>query len=294
MYVAGGLYGNIEALDAILAMRDAESARGKRVDLVFNGDFNWFNTDPESFAAINKTVLAHTAIQGNVEAEIGTPSAGGCGCNYPDDVDDVFAVRSDDIMGQLQRASIGFLEIREALARLPMIRVVRVGDVRVGIVHGDAESLAGWNFAADRLAGIAPALHSYVACCFRDAGVTAFACTHTCFPYARVFHVDGASRIIVNNGAAGMANFTATTYGLITRISTDTHVPAHSLYGATIDRVRFDAVPVRFDHARWLGRFLANWPPNTPAHMSYFDRIVNGPRFSLRDAIGEGVVGIER
>jgi hypothetical protein len=161
--------------------------------------------------------------------------------------------------------------------------------LRVGIVHGDAESLAGWGFAADHLAAADAPARERIATYFRDADVNAFACTHTCLPYASAYTVDGVRRLIINNGAAGMANFTATTYGLITRISIERDVPPESLYGVTVDGVRFDAMPVDFDHAAWRGRFTANWPPGSPAYLSYYDRIVAGPRFNLRDAIGEGV-----
>lgn len=39
LYVIGGLYGNLPALSAILAMAAREAAP---VTLCFNGDFNWF------------------------------------------------------------------------------------------------------------------------------------------------------------------------------------------------------------------------------------------------------------
>ena len=40
---------------------------------------------------------------------------------------------------------------RERLARLPIHLVTQVGGLRVGIVHGDATSLAGWRFAREEL-----------------------------------------------------------------------------------------------------------------------------------------------
>ena len=44
LYVVGGLYGNPFALAAALALAGEEDAA-----LVFNGDFNWFNVDPDGF-----------------------------------------------------------------------------------------------------------------------------------------------------------------------------------------------------------------------------------------------------
>ena len=38
--------------------------------LVFNGDFNWFNADAMAFEGINRVVLQHVALRGNVETEL--------------------------------------------------------------------------------------------------------------------------------------------------------------------------------------------------------------------------------
>src|SRR5688572_10722139 len=68
---------------------------------------------------------------------------------------------------------------------------------------------------------------------FEDTGVAAFACTHTCLPFAQVFllllvvtycHIktiddDKSRKLIINNGSAGMPNFRGTKFGLLTRIA---------------------------------------------------------------------------
>jgi len=64
-YVVGGLYGNAAALAAIKAMAAAENA-----ELVFNGDFHWFDADPDWFAEIEHGVAPYRALRGNVETEI--------------------------------------------------------------------------------------------------------------------------------------------------------------------------------------------------------------------------------
>jgi hypothetical protein len=69
LYVIGALYGNPFALDAIDELAAGEQAVPT---LVFNGDFNWFEVDPEGFAGLNARVLAHAAIRGNVETELAT------------------------------------------------------------------------------------------------------------------------------------------------------------------------------------------------------------------------------
>ena len=72
LYVVGGLYGNQPALDQVLALFEQE--RGDK-RLFFNGDFNWFNTDPVAFERLNRQVLAHDALRGNVETELASESA---------------------------------------------------------------------------------------------------------------------------------------------------------------------------------------------------------------------------
>jgi hypothetical protein len=296
VYVIGGLYGNLDALHEVLRMKEAEEKRGTKVALVFNGDHNWFDVDSASFREINQVALESVSIRGNVEAEIAAPT-GGCGCNYPDYVNAEYVARSNAIMERLQATAIEFPQICKALDALPLRRTIQVDSQRIGIVHGDAETLSGWSFAAERLSQSSK-------CCsgdevtteltprdtidrwFSDADVTAFASTHTCLAHAKDFEIEGKQRLIMNNGAAGLPNFSGTTFGLITRISADPKVPAESLYGITLGGVRFDALPVRFDQRQWLTRFSANWAPGSPAHGAYFNRIVKGPDFGLRDAIG--------
>ena len=106
VYVIGGLYGNPLALTEIERMAAAEQAAGRRVRLVFNGDFNWFNASDELFRDINQRVLRHTVSLGNVEYELANPSPGaGCGCAYPEFVDQAVVARSNRIMTRLQASS---------------------------------------------------------------------------------------------------------------------------------------------------------------------------------------------
>ena len=100
LYVVGGLYGNLAALDEIERMAAAE--RGQ-VTIVFNGDFNWFNVGDASYVRINQRVLAHRATVGNVEAELcRNDSVAGCGCAYPDSVDQPTVERSNAIHARLR------------------------------------------------------------------------------------------------------------------------------------------------------------------------------------------------
>lgn len=300
VYVVGGLYGNLEALHEILRMQEAERREGRRVELVFNGDHNWFDVDAASFREINAAALAGTSIRGNVEAEIANPFDGGCGCNYPSYVNAEYVARSNAIMARLQQASLDFPEVRRALGALPMTRTIDVGGERIGIVHGDAELLSGWSFAAERLSPTGRCCSGDEATAeltpretidrvFREADVTAFASSHTCLAHACDFAVDGRQRLVVNNGSAGIPNFSGTTFGVVTRISCDPTRPRESLYGISVGGARFDAIPVRFDQAAWMDRFLANWQPGTPAYEAYLQRLVRGPDYALEDAMGGGV-----
>lgn len=300
VYVVGGLYGNEQALAAVLAMRDAEARAGVPVTLVFNGDHNWLDIDDASFARVNGEVLGHPAIRGNVETELGAPSGDGCGCNYPAYVNAGYASTSNAIMARLQQTAGRHPGIARRLAALPATLTIAVGGLRIGIVHGDAEQLAGWSFAAERLSPVAkcvsgdkpdapPTSRETLAGWFRAADVAAFASTHTCLAHATTLDVDGRRRAIFNNGAAGMPNFAGPPFGLLTRISRRPGVPASSLYGTAIEGVRFDALPIRYDAAAFMAAFLANWPAGSPAHEAYFARIAGGPAYAVTDAMGAGI-----
>jgi hypothetical protein len=269
--VVGGLYGNRPALDAMLDLAAHETGP---VTLVFNGDFNWFNIDDGGFAAVNDTVLNHPALRGNVETEIaGDDDTAGCGCGYPDWVSDSEVARSNEIIARLRATARRFPGLRERLGVLPMHLVTEVAGLRVAIVHGDAESLAGWNFAQETLA--APAAATRLSENFERAHVRVFASSHTCLPLITDCEAPQGRCVLINNGAAGMPNFSGTAFGLVTRIAATPCRPAPALYGTRLGALYINA----------LAEFAANWPPRTAAHQSYFARIANGPQYALRQAI---------
>jgi hypothetical protein len=169
------------------------------------------------------------------------------------------------------------------LAALPMHLVASVGTARVGIVHGDAGSLAGWRFAHDALDD--PANAAWLADVRRLANIDIFASTHTCLAALRHFALPGGPLTIINNGAAGMANFAGSTFGLISRISVRPS-PRPALYGMERDGVFIDALAVEFDLPAFLGRFDARWPQGSAAHTSYHQRIVGGPAHTIAQARG--------
>ena len=279
LYVIGGLYGNRPALAAI---EDMAAREHSTVTLCFNGDFNWFNIDDESFISINRFVLAHDAIQGNVEAELGvTGEEAGCGCAYPESVDANVVERSNLIHARLKGTACRHAAIIGRLAELPMYRRYRVGECTIGIVHGDAESLAGWRFDVAALDNAEN--RGWIEAAFGQANVDVFASTHTCLPALQAFHVGTERKLVINNGAAGMPNFVSQRNGLITRIGVGAS-PSGSLYGSRIGDIHVDALAVDYDHVSWEREFLGNWPPGSPAHRSYYERIVSGPNHGIERA----------
>ena len=269
LYVVGGLYGNVEALEAVLAMAGAEPGGAT---VVFNGDFHWFDVEAADFERIDAAVARHFALRGNVETEIaGEDSGAGCGCAYPADVSDADVSRSNLILERLRGTARRFPARRQRLAELPMHLLAAVGRARIGIVHGDATSLAGWGFARDRLDD--PAHGRWVGAMFEQAQVEAFACSHTCMPALRGFAADGGARIVANNGAAGMPNGPGLRHGIATRISTRPSAQGARIEGLETAGVHVEALPIDYDHDRWLARFLAAWPAGSPAHDSYYRRM---------------------
>jgi hypothetical protein len=281
VWIAGGLYGNPFALESLLALYERE--RGAKA-LVFNGDFHWFDVDPETFSHIDATVLRFHALRGNIETELAAPLAdAGCGCAYPDWVDDGTVERSNEIIERLRPAAGD----ARALAALPMHLVARVGAARVGIVHGDAASLAGWGFAQETLSTSAGWLSAQAA--FDLAQVEVFASSHTCLPVLQRF---ADSRAIVNNGSAGMPNFRGERFGVATRISLFKSTDA--IYSMETSGVFVEAIALRYDHTAWEKRFLELWPAGSPAHRSYYKRITSGPSYAVGEALREELLHDER
>jgi hypothetical protein len=296
LYVVGGLYGNPAALRALLERADHEPSGPPTI--VFNGDFHWLDVDPDDFQAISETVLAHHAIKGNVEAELASDEDAGCGCAYPDYISDDVVERSNQIMTRLRGTAGRFPELVGRLGGLPRYLTASVGGQQIGILHGDPESLAGWRLALEAMEPGDPLVRRQVGWhgqpttnddlldWFHRAEVSVFACTHTGLPYALdLADQQGRRRLVINNGSAGLANFTGTTFGVITRLSTSSQPPADSLYGISIDGLRCDALALEFDVASWEAHFAAQWPEGSPAYDRYFARINAGTPLQLRQAV---------
>jgi predicted phosphodiesterase len=283
LYVVGGLYGNELALEEVLRLFDREQGRKR---LVFNGDFHWFDVEPKTFERVQREVLAHTAIRGNVETELADEEAtqdAGCGCAYPDWVGDAVVERSNRILNRLRGVTTA--KLRRELAALPMWQLASVGSMRIGLVHGDAQSLAGWGFAQEHLRD--PSHLKVVQAWFTQAQVDVFASTHTCLPVFQKINAVSQSGPcwVLNNGAAGMPNFRGDSAGLLTRIASRPFEGPQRRLGLMQNGIYMDAVAIQTDPAQALRRFLHQWPEGTDAHASYFSRILAGPAYTADQVI---------
>lgn len=285
LYVVGGLYGNLSALEKVERLAVEENAT-----VVFNGDFHWFDAEKRWFAEIDARVARHRAIRGNVETEIArkTDIGAGCGCAYPASVTEDVVRRSNEILVDLRRTVAALPGVAKRLKALPMHLVAAVGGLRIGIVHGDGGALAGWSFAHDALDE--PGAHATLDRWRHTASVDVFASTHTCLAVLRDFELRAGRLTIINNGAAGMPNFTDSRFGVISRIAT-TPSPHRPLYGIVRDGVHIDALALPYDIPAFLARFLACWPDGSAAHASYFQRIMAGPEHTIAQARPRRVAG---
>jgi hypothetical protein len=209
-----------------------------------------------------------------------------CGCNHPEEVGDAFVERSNRIHARPRATAARFPDVLQRLSALPpMVARFRVGGCRIGVVHGDADSLAGWPFDAKALD--APENRAWLEAVFRAAQVDVFASRRTCLPALRRFPCGS----VINNGAAGLLNFSGTRYGALTWIGVTPPVQ-EALYGGVCVGAHVHALPVAYDHAAWVTRFLANWPPGSEAWLSHYRRIVAGPEYLPENAARENGLGV--
>jgi hypothetical protein len=289
LYVVGGLYGNVFALEAIEALAAGEPSPAT---IVFNGDVHWFDAASDWFGHLEAKLTPYLAIAGNVERELAREiGAGvGCGCAYPPEVGDDTVERSNEILARLRGAIGSRPSTRKRLGALPKTFVARIGDLRVGIVHGDPTSIAGWGFSRENLDDNVS--RPWLGAIHRASRIDIFASTHTCGAVMRDLALPTGRLVVANNGAAGMANFDGDTRGIITRVSThpSPHLP---FYGLTYGGTRVDALPVAFDLRKFLQMFDRVWPQGSPAEVSYRARIhgqATGSSLSLARPVSTGVL----
>lgn len=321
LYAVGGLYGNSFALRALVERALQEE---RPTQIVFNGDFNFLNATPAWWRQINTEIrdgsvrgIPHVATLGNVEAEAAAEVFEGCGCGYPSYTSPSVPERSDQIVRVLHGCAhaAGEPELLRWLRGLPLGIVAEVGPegTPVAIVHGDVDSLAGWGLGVEVLEPLDTTLREQLGCgeqhvtpserlqtWFREAGVTGILSTHTCLPFGQsLVEADsvfdeasgegGGPLVLFNNGSAGMPNFRGVRAGLVTRVSADPVPPPDALYGVSAGGLRYDALPVYYDHEAFLARFDEVWPEGSAAAASYRERLLRGPAFSIEQAARGGV-----
>jgi len=214
VYVAGGLYGNRSALARLIELFDLEPAPRKQ--LIFNGDFHWFDRSESAFSEIERDTSRFVRLRGNVETEIASADDdAGCGCAYPDSVSDEDVERSNAILRELKRTARA-LGVDQVLGRLSPVARACCDGLEVAITHGDDRSLAGWDLAADRIAG---SWRDGLVARMQTLGVSLIASSHTCLAVADTAPDCPNDFAIINNGAAGLANFQGDPSGLFTRIA---------------------------------------------------------------------------
>ncbi|MFM7568793.1 MAG: hypothetical protein ACKO8O_08855 [Betaproteobacteria bacterium] len=278
VYVAGGLYGNGAALARLIELFDREPAARKQ--LVLNGDFHWFDRSEQAFAAIERDTSRFIRLRGNVETELAADGDdAGCGCAYPDSVSDEDVERSNAILRDLKRTARA-LGVDQRLGQLSPVARACCEGLEIAITHGDDRSLAGWELAADR---VDASWRDGLVARMRTLGVSLIASSHTCLAVADTAPDYPHDCAIINNGAAGLANFQGDPSGLFTRIASSRWADTCAetpLYRASLQGVDVAAVPIRFEQSRWRSSFLADWPEGSAAHRSYWNRLVFGPNHS--------------
>lgn len=274
LYVVGGLYGNPFALKAVEELVAREP--GARV--VFNGDFHWFDAEDHWFNWIQEGVEAFDALAGNVEKELARDATdAGCGCAYPEKVDQALVERSNRIHQKLKEQMPKDKVLLDSLRALPSFMKVEVSGRALALVHGDPTSLAGWGL--DREGIDEPERTALIRSWLQAARVDAFASSHTCQPVSRRY----PEGVIINNGAAGMPNFNDGLYGVVTRIAAQSG-PVKSLYSISYQGLIYEALPLHYDASAWQQWFLNYWPEGSDAWVSYWSRIHKGTTLSLKDA----------
>lgn len=281
LYVVGGLYGNPYALSTIKQLFDDERNNAK---LCFNGDFHWFDIAPNQFQLIQTEVMQYEAISGNVEYELGTENySGGCGCSYPTSVAPEIVELSDAIHRRLSTTARNFPEAIKYFSQLSMFKKYSVAGLNVAVVHGDADSLAGWNFDLSLIDK--NTIREWVQQAFTLAEVDVFASSHTGTALMRRFSNNGKDKLVINNGSAGAPNFLKQLHGVITRISSDRY-KGESLASTRIGNAWIESLPIRYNHEAWVHEFLKQWPEGSDAYTSYWTKIAQGPNYSLHNAYG--------
>ncbi|CZE46690.1 hypothetical protein [Campylobacter geochelonis] len=257
IYIAGGVYGNPFALQKL-----SEISNGAKV--VLNGDLHWFDATKESFLKTEYLAQEFICLNGNVELELAKNSLETCGCNYPEYEDKDVIARADEIFKTLNLAPSS--EQREMLKKRKTTLFAKVGNVNIAITHGDEKNVAGWEL--DRVNLEKQTRQNELNQWFLKTTFSVLASTHTC--QAGLLKLKNG--IVINNGSAGMPNFSEFRTGLVTRIATTPH--QNAFYRSSINEVFIELIRLKYDNAKFLKYFDEIWSEQSPAALSYKTRIL--------------------
>ncbi|WP_125025022.1 hypothetical protein [Pseudomonas sp. SCT] len=265
LYVIGGLYGNLQALRALDSLLLAEP----HAQVIFNGDLHWFDRDPAIFRQVEQFAARHILLRGNVETELAraVDAGAGCGCAYPDEVADETVEWSNLIHQSLRQTLQDMPTLRAKMMERKAHALLEVAGHRVAVSHGDEFSLAGWKCSRQALQR--PERQRQLTAWMDEQKISVFATSHTCAPVALSWGI-GA---VINNGAAGMPNFTGGQYGVISRIASTPC--SRALYRARVQGLYVEAIALQYDHAAFLIDFHRQWPAGSPAALSYAERLLS-------------------
>ena len=260
--VAGGLYGNRFALDELKRLR-------KEDVLVFNGDMHWFDKNYEDFLYVEEQTKDDLKIVGNVECELirNDNIGAGCGCAYPSCTSDDAVERSNMIHKELKTMFVKHNDLKQMLKDRPKAFIIEDFGLRFLILHGDEKSVAGWSNSKEELVNSERQDELKSFC--KSKNIDAVLCTHTCSQV--VYEWDG---VLVNNGATGMNSVKGAGNGLYTRVSREKSDDA--IYRKQIKDVYIELLPLNYDNQAMIKWFDSVWAKDSPAAISYRDRIVNG------------------
>nr|WP_075574050.1 hypothetical protein [Ezakiella massiliensis] len=265
MLVVGGLYGNRFSLDELKAIQKSLSAK-----MILNGDVHWFDKDYEDFLYVEEKISDDLKIVGNVECELrrNDDIGAGCGCAYPSFASDASVERSNQIHKELKTMFVGHKDLKAFLKDRPKAFIIENYGLRFLIIHGDEKSVAGWDNDKSRLVDEDRQIELKDFC--QKKNIDAVLCTHTCSQV--IFEWE--DHVLVNNGASGMNSVKGGGNGLYTKISKEKS--AHAIYSKEITGVFIELMPLHYDKAPMVEWFDQVWPKDSPAEISYRDRIVNG------------------
>lgn len=271
IYIVGGLYGNYYALEKI---KEFASFENKPL-IIFNGDIHWFDIIEEDFLKIENVIKDDIKLLGNVEYElIRKTNDLGCGCNYPESTSDGIVERSN-IIHSLMKKNIKDINILNDISSRKKTLCINALGKKIAITHGDEKNMAGWQCSFENLHNIKrqEELESWLT----ENKIDMFVTTHTCLPVIKNF----AKSFIFNNGSSGMGNIKDSHYGLFVRIAKTSHKEA--IVSKKIDDVYIELVKIDYDLDKFVTWFDKVWEKDSPASISYKNRILNGTNLLLED-----------